>query len=198
MTAADDDNVLGFPADAVANDPTINSETFRNFLDYTYSTLATQPGVKDFPNTTPYNGVGPVVDGTGACDKPSALNLGEPRRGGGTVPACKTYFPIVHGTGAQLKFASNSRGQGILLVDGDLELVGGFEWTGLIIVRGQMKITGNGNKINGAILTEGVDINTSGSIGGNAEVTYSKCAIDRAINGAAAPAPVSRGWAQLF
>jgi len=114
------------------------------------------------------------------------------------VAGCYGYFPIVHGTGSQLKFASGTRGQGILLVDGDLELVGGFEWTGLIIVRGQMKVTGTGNKISGAILTEGVDINTSGSIGGNAEVHFSKCAIDRAVNGAAQPAPVSRGWAQIY
>jgi len=198
MTAADDDNVQGFPADAVSSDPTINSDTFRNFLDYTYTTLASQAGVKTLPNDTPYNGVAPLVDGTGVCDKPSLLNLGEPRRGAGTVPQCTGYFPVVHGTGAQLKFASGTRGQGILLVDGDLELVGGFEWTGLIIVRGQMKVTGTGNKISGAILTEGVDINTAGSVGGDAEVHFSKCAIDRAVNGAAAPAPVSRGWAQIY
>ena len=198
ITAADDNNVSGFPTDAVANDPTITSATFRNFLDYTYNTLASQAGVKLFPNATPYNGVQPVVDGTGVCDKPSALNLGEPRRDVGSVTQCYGYFPIVHGTGSQLKFASGTRGQGILLVDGDLELVGGFEWTGLIIVRGQMKVTGTGNKISGAILTEGVDINTSGSIGGNAEVHFSKCAIDRAVNGAAQPAPVSRGWAQIY
>ncbi len=201
MGAGDDDNVTGFPVDAVANDPTITSETFQNFLDYTYWTLAGQPGVKVLPNTTPYNGVEPVIDGMqspAVCDKPVLLNLGEPRRGAGSVTQCYGFFPIVHGTGSQLKFASNARGQGILLVDGDLELVGGFEWTGLVLVRGKMKVTGNGNKITGAILTEGVDINTAGSIGGNAEVTYSKCAIDRAINGAAAPAPVSRGWAQLY
>jgi hypothetical protein len=198
MTGADDDNVTGFPTDAVANDPTITSDTFRNFLDYTYWTLSSQPGVKILPNTTPYNGVAPVLNADPACDKTAPLNLGEPRRGGGSVPLCYNYFPIVHGTGAQLKFASNTRGQGILLVDGNLELVGGFEWTGLIIVRGEMKVTGNGNKINGAILTEGVDIATAGSIGGNAEVTFSMGAIDRAVNGAAQPAPVSRGWAQLY
>lgn len=201
MTGADDDNVTGFPTDAVENDPTITSDTFRNFLDYTYWTLAGQAGVKSLPLATPYNGVEPVIDGTQSptvCDKTAPLNFGEPRRVVGSVTQCYGYFPVVHGTGAQLKFASGTRGQGILLVDGDLELVGGFEWTGLIIVRGQMKVTGTGNKINGAILTEGVDITTAGSIGGNAEVTYSKCAIDRAVNGAAQPAPVSRGWAQLY
>lgn len=198
MSASDGNNIDGYPADAVPNDPTITSATFRNFLDYTYNTLANQAGVKNFPNATPYNGVAPVIDASSVCDKTAALNLGEPRRDAGYVSQCTGYFPIVHGTGAQLKFASGTRGQGILLVDGDLELVGGFEWTGLIIVRGQMKVTGTGNKITGAILTEGVDIATAGSIGGNAEVRFSRCAIDRAVNGAAQPAPVSRGWAQIY
>jgi len=201
MAKADEDNIEGFPTKVAENDPTITSATFRNFLDYTYWTLSTQPGVKNFPLTTPYNGVEPVLDVTespSVCDKTAPLNLGEPRRDVGYVYQCTGYFPIVHGTGAELKFASGTRGQGILLVDGDLELVGGFEWTGLIIVRGQMKVTGTGNKINGAVLTEGVDIATAGSIGGNAEVTFSQCAIDRAVNGAAQPAPVSRGWAQIY
>jgi len=201
MSGADADNVAGFPASAVENDPTITSDTFRDFLDYTYWTLAGQPGVKVLELETPYNGVAPVIDGTqspAVCDKASPLNLGEPRRDAGSVTQCYGFFPVVHGTGARLNFASGTRGQGILLVDGDLELVGGFEWTGLILVRGQMKVTGTGNKITGAVLTEGVDIETAGAIGGNAEVTFSKCAIDRAVNGAAQPAPVSRGWAQLY
>jgi hypothetical protein len=61
-----------------------------------------------------------------------------------------------------------------------------------------MKVTGNGNKITGAILTEGVNIDEAGTIGGNAEIHYSRCAIENAMNGAAAPAPVSRGWSQMY
>jgi len=201
MAKADENNIFGFPAKTVENDPTITSATFRDFLDYTYNTLAGQAGVKNLPNDTPYNGVAPVIDGTqspAVCNKTAPLNLGEPRRDVGSVTQCYGFFPVVHGTGAQLKFASGTRGQGILLVDGDLELVGGFEWTGLILIRGQMKVTGTGNKITGAVLSEGVDIATAGSVGGNAEVKYSKCAIDRAVNGAAAPMPVSRGWAQVY
>jgi hypothetical protein len=200
VTSADEDNVVGFPTNDVANDPTITSETFRNFLDYTYWTLAGQSDVKVLPLATPYNGVGPVIDATEPtrCDKTSPLNFGEPRRDVGSITQCYGFFPVVHGTGPQTKFASGTRGQGILLVDGDFEIVGGFEWTGLILVRGQMKVTGTGNKIQGAVLTEGVDVLTAGGIGGNAEVNYSKCAIDRAVAGAAQPAPVSRGWAQIY
>jgi len=198
--ASDLNNIFGYPAKVVANDPTITSATFENFLDYTFATLASQPGVKVLPNTTPYNGVGPVADNTqtpAVCDKTVLLNLGEPTRPA-VVAQCTGYFPVVHGTGSQLKFAAGTRGQGIILVDGDFEIAGGFEWSGLIIVRGQMKITGTGNKINGAILTEGVNVATAGSIAGNAAVSYSRCAIDRAVTGSAVPLALSRGYAQLY
>ena len=197
-TTPDLNHIDGFPTKVVANDPTITSATFQNFLDYTYNTLSAQPNVKVLDLDTPYNDIAPVLDGAGDCDKAQPFNFGEPWRGVGSVPACADYYPIVHGTGATTYFAAGNRGQGILLVDGDLELVGDFEWAGLIIVRGQMKITGNGNKLTGAILTEGVAIDEAGTIGGNADITFSRCAINNAMNGAAQPAPVSRGWSQMF
>jgi hypothetical protein len=61
-----------------------------------------------------------------------------------------------------------------------------------------MKVTGTGNKIYGAVLTEGASVNTAGSVGGNVEVRYSACGIENAVNGAAAAVPLSRGWTQLF
>ena len=198
------DNIFGYPAKTVDNDPTITSETFQDFLDYTYNTLASLPGVKVLPLSTPYNGVGPVLDLTqipAVCDKSAPLNFGEPFRfppTAGAIVQCNGYFPTVHGTGTETKFAAGARGQGILLVDGDMALTGGFEWTGLIIVRGEMKITGTGNKIYGAILTEGAEVLTAGSVGGNVEVHYSACAIQKAVTGAAAPLSLHRGWAQIF
>ncbi len=202
--SSDMNNIQGFPTKVVANDPSVTSETFRDFLDYTYATLAAQPGVKVLPSTSTYNGVGPVLDLTqspAVCNKAAALNFGEPFRNpptAGAVTQCQNYYPTVHGTGTSLKFAAGSRGQGILLVDGNLELAGGFEWSGLVIVRGQMKINGTGNKLYGAILTEGVDLNTSGSVSGNVEIGFSACAIEKAVLGAAVPVPLSRGWAQVF
>lgn len=197
-------NIQGYPTKTVDFDPTITSETFRDFLDYTYNTLSAQPNVKKLPLETPYNGIAPVADNTqvpAVCDKTAPLNFGEPWRNpptAGAVMACINYFPVVQGTGATLRIAAGNRGQGILLVDGNLELVGGFEWSGLVIVRGQMKVTGTGNKIYGAILTESADLSSSGSLGGNIEVHYSACAIARAAQGAAAPLPLHRGWAHMF
>jgi hypothetical protein len=198
----DDDNVFGFPAPDAANDPTITSATFQNFLDYTYTTLASQPGVKVLANSTPYNGVAPVLDGTGACDRSVLLNLGEPWRNpptGGALPACYPYFPVAHGTAAETEFAAGNRGQGVLLVDGDLKMTGGFEWVGLIIVRGKIHISGNGNKITGAILAEGADVTSSGAVSGDVDVQYSRCAIDKAIGGASLGRPLNqRSWLQVY
>ncbi len=195
-------NVFGYPEKHSPNDPSITSATFNDFLDYTFATLGSQPGVKVLPNTTPYNGVQPVA-ASGVCDKNAPLNFGEPFRNPPTASAvipCTSYFPVVRGTGAQTKFAAGSRGQGTLLIEGDLEMVGGFEWTGLIIVRNEVKITGNGNKIYGALLAEGADVGSSnGSIGGNVEVHYSQCAIEKAVFGASQARPLGqRGWSQVY
>jgi hypothetical protein len=204
VTGADANNVFGFPTKDAPNDPTITSATFTDFVDYTFTTLGSQPGVKLLPLTTPYNGVEPVLDaGTGACDRTAPLNFGEPYRNpptGGAVTQCYSYFPVVHGTGAQTKFAAGSRGQGTLLIDGDLEIVGGFEWVGLIIVRNQIKVTGTGNKIYGAVLAAGADVaTTNGTIGGDVTVNYSACAITKAVHGASLAQPLGqRSWAQVY
>jgi hypothetical protein len=198
VTSSDLDNVSGSPVPYVDNDPSITSETFQAYLDYTYETLAAQDNVKELPLTTPYLFT-PIVELTDAtqCDRDFALNMGEPRRPPLlTVPPCYGYFPVVHGTGNRTKMASNSRGQGTLLIDGDLELQGGFEWNGIIIVRGSIQIAGTGNKIWGALLSE--SITEDNSIGGNVEITYSACAIAKAVQGASLPVPLrTRSWVSV-
>ncbi len=201
VNGADLDNVFGYPAKDVDNDPTITNADFQDFLDYTYTTLGAQPGVKVLPLNSTYNGVGPVLDGTGACDKTAALNFGEPWRAptGGVVAQCEGYFPVVHGTGGTTKFGANNRGQGTMLVDGDMELTGEFEWVGLIIVKGSIKINGNGNKLTGAVFAQGVNILTAGAVSGNVDIEYSACAIEKAIGGATIAQPLGqRSFIQLY
>jgi hypothetical protein len=192
------DNVTGYPVPYVDNDPSITSETFQDYLDYTYETLAAQDNVKELPLSTPYK-FDPMVELTDAtkCDRDVELNMGEPRRPPlAYVAPCIGYFPVVHGTGSRTKMASNSRGQGTLLVDGDLELNGGFEWNGIILVRGSIKIAGSGNKIWGALLSE--SITEDNSIGGNVDITYSACAIQKAVQGASLPVPLrTRSWVSV-
>jgi hypothetical protein len=197
------DNVFGFPSRDAPNDPTVTSATFQNFLNYSYSTLASMPGVKTISANQNLASVEPVAAG-GICDQANAKNFGEPFRAptAGVVPECYSYFPVVHAAGVlgdDLKFAGGGRGQGTLLIDGDLDIVGGFEWVGLIIARGKIKITGNGNKITGAILAEGANVTTAGSTAGDAEIHYSSCAIKAAVFGATFGKPLGqRGWLQTY
>ena len=199
------DNVFGYPVPSVPNDPSITDANFQNFLDYTYQTLSAAPGVKVLPLDTPYNGVAPTIDystSPSSCDKANLLNLGEPYRDpptGGAVTQCYGYFPVVHGTGASLQFAAGNRGQGTMLVDGDLQLAGGFEWDGIILVKGAIKINGTGNKLTGAVFAPGVDILSAGAISGDVEIKYSQCAITKAIGGATLATPLGqRNWLQIY
>jgi hypothetical protein len=85
-----------------------------------------------------------------------------------------TYVPgTVHLTGAS--------GAGILIVDGDLIVDGGFQFYGLLLVRGSVKFEGGGSdpkNLYGAILA-GSDV-TKGdvdAIGGNMNLQYDVCAL---------------------
>jgi len=78
-----------------------------------------------------------------------------------------------------LKLAGNSHGAGILLVDGNLELNGGFTWYGVIIVTGALDYTGGGEKnVTGGILT-GEAATVQVDLGGNAGILYCSEVADR-------------------
>ena len=132
------------------------------------------------------------------CNKANSLNWGEPWYPASPASAsvCQNWFPIIYRPG-NLKL-QGGRGQGILLVDGDLELSGGVEFFGIVIVSGRLKTTGNGNKINGAVMARNVDLDDN-FIGGTPTVNYSTCAITRALQASAVVIPLnSRAWAQLY
>jgi Tfp pilus assembly protein PilX len=208
MTNGDRDNVLGVTGmnanagegSAVANDPTVNplmstifgtGGSYDQFRAAATLTYAPATYTQRQPSTT-------VVGGVTKCNYADNANWGEPKT---TVPQCNSYFPIVLGTstiGNPFKI-TGVRGQGVLLADGDLELTGGFEWYGLILVKGSFKITGTGAKVFGSVIAQNgatVDDNT---ISGNTQITYSTCAISRALNGVAYLRPAStRAWTQLY
>lgn len=66
----------------------------------------------------------------------------------------------------------NGIGYGLLLVEGDLTLGGGFEWNGLILVAGTLTLNGGGSGINirGAVLA-----NQTADINGGVDVRYASC-----------------------
>ena len=70
-------------------------------------------------------------------------------------------------------------GDGILIVDGDLNVHGGLYYYGLIIVRGIVAFTGGGyNHVNiyGSIVS-GSSITNTSSVGGGVNVQYDSCAV---------------------
>jgi hypothetical protein len=136
----------------------------------------------------------PTVTGSPArCDGTNTLNWGEPLAApaAGVVSQCQDYFPIIYSPGSMV--VNTGRGQGILLVGGDLNIQGNFIFDGIVIVLGSLQTAGTGNKVTGAVLTAGQSI----SIVGNPDILYSSCAIARALQYSVRAAPLrDRSWVQ--
>ena len=176
----------------VEADPTVNDNTFFNYSDNDWTSLQATATITLPPAT--YNQITPSAV-SGVCDLSDLDNWGEPRRPA-IVPSCTNYFPIIYVDG-DMK-ANGGYGQGILLVNGDFEVTGNFEFDGVVVVRGRLKSTGTGNKITGGVLAANIDLDNS-QVLGNAVLTFSRCAIDRAQNASAPGAQFrSRGWMQVF
>ncbi len=137
------------------------------------------------------NGLGPIVSGT-TCVTSNISNWGDPENGG----PCRGYFPIVYAPG-DLK-VTGGYGQGILLVEGDLEVQGGARFYGPVIIKGTLKTAGTGGHFNGGVLAANVELDQN-SVLGNAVIQYSSCAIANALIGISLPKRVlERAWADLY
>ena len=130
----------------------------------------------------------------GVCDEANPDNWGEPYKANGGP--CVDYYPIIYATG-QLTM-NGGRGQGILLVEGDLHVQGGFEFFGPVIVRGMLKTSGTGGHFNGGVLAANVDLDQNVVIG-NAVIEFSRCTLLKALNGSASPTTaIERAWYEVY
>jgi hypothetical protein len=80
---------------------------------------------------------------------------------------------------------SDSKGQGILVVDGDLLVTGTFLYYGLIIVRGKIYLNGGalpGIEIHGAIIASSLAGNQSSLLMGNVKILNNSYFIQRQFN----------------
>ncbi|MEO7648138.1 MAG: hypothetical protein ABIV11_07895 [Gemmatimonadaceae bacterium] len=186
--------VAGLPR--VLQSPTANDTTnYFKFGDEDWASL-TAAADKIITGNATLSQINPVVT-NGVCAQSDPSNWGAPSH---TTPAnaCENYFPIIHakGTTSILKLTGN-KGQGILLVDGDLEISGGFEFYGPVIVRGRIRSTGTGGKLNGGVMAANVDLEQN-TVLGDATITYSSCAVEKAIAGSANPRRlVQRAWTEV-
>lgn len=149
------------------------------------------PGTPDFTAVPPVYAVcGTHSGGTygqfPGMDSTGALNNSPP------AIFQTTYIPgTVH-------LAGGPTGAGVLIVDGDLTIDSGFQFYGLVLVRGQVTFSGGGSagtNIYGAILAGGDVSNKcqnsddnlcTDSVGGNVNLQYDSCALSRS-SGAVAP-----------
>ena len=130
----------------------------------------------------------------GVCDENHPDNWGEPYKANGGP--CVDYYPIIY-AGGQLTM-NGGRGQGILLVEGDLHVQGGFEFFGPVIVRGMLKTSGTGGHFNGGVLAANVDLDQNVVIG-NAVIEFSRCTLLKALNGSASPTTaIERAWYEVY
>lgn len=130
------------------------------------------------------------------CNYNSGTNWGEPLRGGTSIAGCKDYFPIIYSQSSV--HLSHGRGQGILLVNGDVQLSGNFQWYGLIIARDDI-VKGNGTfDLWGSIMSRNANVLDDNSLVGNSNFQWSKCAVESALRGSAILTRTrERSWMQL-
>jgi hypothetical protein len=136
---------------------------------------------------------GPLTAGTD-CDVASPYNWGDPSSRDGP---CSSYLPIVHVMGDLTLTAGE--GQGILLVDGNLVVSGGYRFFGLVMVRRTFDAggPGPGASVWGAVAAARTGSEPQPLTG--ITVIYSKCMISHALRTSGTLIPLrSRAWKQLF
>jgi hypothetical protein len=75
-----------------------------------------------------------------------------------------------------VKLNAFTSGCGILMVDGDLAVQGGFYWHGVVLVTGSITFTGGGGKnVTGAMLAGGTV--SADLVGGDASIVYCSSAV---------------------
>ena len=188
-------NITSTPAvshDSAAAD----SNTYVRYGSESWNTLTTNADIK-LAGGVYGSDMLPVGTGT-TCDKSGNFNWGEPFRPG-TVAGCYGYFPIIYSQGS-LHLNGSGRGQGILLVNGDLEINGLFEFFGIVIVRDDIMKSNGTAKITGAVFAANMTAGDPLSwMTGDQDVQYSNCAVQSALKGSAILVRVTqRHWAQIF
>lgn len=186
---------------AVAGDPQVmrdslvaDSSTYIRYGDETWTSLVAQANITITTGVSAASIEPTAVNGT--CQR-TVSNWGEPSRGVGSVPACYNYFPIVYSTGDL--DVSSGRGQGILLVNGDLRINGNFTWTGLIVVRDDFDKSNGNAYVFGAVMARDATVVDHSTVNGNTTYSYSECAVSRALTGSAQVVQArQRAWAEIF
>ena len=136
-------------------------------------------------------------DSAGSC--PVGPNAwGEPDRGSSGVASCQRQWVVVHSAGP-LTF-TGGRGQGVLVVDGDLRLTGDATFVGLVLARGNVRLEDRASLVGALVVAEAHGHpSPSVTLTGSASVTRSRCAVLASLLGGPLLVPASPGgWMTLW
>jgi hypothetical protein len=191
LTQSGSSSITGQPANQL--DPSLNGSNIFGGTDF-----ASLKALRTLTLTGNISGLAPAVIGSPAvCNTSLENNWGAPTD---QTSPCFNYFPVIYHYG-DLSISGSGAGQGILLVEGNLNVQGQIDFYGPVIVTGGVNVRGTGSddvKFYGGILAQDVTLDDS-RLTGNATVNYSSCAIRRALQGSAVPTPLSeRSWVQLY
>lgn len=188
VTTSGNGDIIG----PVNRDPLVAESTFTQYGDVNFNDLVSRAQIR-LPGGT-YRSE-PAVIGT-QCDRTRLTNWGD---GLNPNAPCGNYFPIVYINGNVT--LNGVQGQGILLVNGNLEVQGSYEYFGIAIALGELRTAGGGTSIAhfyGGVLARNANLDTQ-NLSGQATLNFSRCAILRALQATGVAAPLrSRGWVQLF
>src|SRR5580765_8766370 len=165
----------------VVNDPTINSNTFTTFGGATFAQLAARANVVIGPGNYRTE---PIVT-NGVCNTAVLTNWGD---GDNPSAPCGNYFPLIYATGTIT--LNNTQGQGILLVNGDLNVQGSYQFYGIVIILGDLKTAGGGTTeahFWGGVMARNADLSVQ-NLSGKATLNFSSCSILAALQ---AQSPIS-------
>jgi hypothetical protein len=181
--------VTGDPPDI--KDPTLTASAMQEMFN-DLKPLATLIVTDDNPAASQ-----PATIGDPArCNTALLTNWGDPVT---KTSPCFNYFPIIYHYGNLT--LQGDIGQGILLVEGDLTVTGGFVFYGPVVVTGTLSTEGNGSggaKFYGGIIAGNVALEDN-KVSGGAMVDYSSCALRRAFTNSATVQPLQeRSWLQLY
>ncbi len=184
-------NMNGTPK--FGEDPSIDASSLLDFGDMDWDQLVSLAD-KSFMGSVP-NPAPSVV--SGRCNIASTSNWGDPLN---TASPCFDYYPIIYIGASGTTNLTGGYGQGILLVENDIKVTGGFEWYGPIYVKGTLTTMGSGGHFWGGVVAANVNLDTN-TVLGNAEIQYSSCAITRALllnANLTRPEPLAeRNWVDL-
>ena len=172
-------------------DTAINKQSLTTFGDTDFADLLALAN-KIIPGRGQPWKIQPSTTG-GACNISDLENWGDPLN---PTAACGQYFPIIYSQGDLS--VNGVQGQGVLIVDGNLSVRGGFKFYGPVIVRKRLSATGTGGHFNGGVIAANVDLDQS-TVLGNAAINYSSCALIKALTATASGGLMAeRSWVNLY